>query len=149
MMEPGDRQYLGNINKKKPKAQMSKFTSGLFVFLISGIFHEWIIAVPTGIYNMWAFWGIFGQVPLIVLSSNFDKWYRTFWRPGFTGVNTTGNLFFWLTFCIFGQPMASYLYYRKWAINHNPELYQITYDELARVANGNELLISILQFVIG
>eukprot|EP00835_Amoeboradix_gromovi_P004810 NODE_401_length_9344_cov_0.427366.p4 type:complete len:146 gc:universal NODE_401_length_9344_cov_0.427366:4858-4421(-) len=145
MLQSRDAQYINNVDKP----HLNKFRAGMYVFLISAIFHEWIIAVPTGIYNLWAFWGILGQVPLIVLSTKYDNWYRTFWRPNYTGVNTTGNIFFWLVFCVFGQPMASYLYYRKWAINHNPELYAITEQELGVYGNGNELLISFLRFVIG
>ena len=134
---------------KAPKLSLNKFNAGLAVFLISALFHEWIIAVPTGIYHGWAFGGIFMQIPLIVISTNYDKWYRNYYRPGYKGVNTVGNMFFWLVFCVFGQPMASYLYYRKWAINHNPDLYAITREDLQQFGNGNEWITYILTLLIG
>lgn len=80
------------------------------IFLVSALAHEFLVAVPTQIYQGWAFIGMLLQVPLIGLTAWFAKL-----RPN----SAAGNFFFWLCFCILGQPMVILLYYRAW-INKFP-----------------------------
>ena len=35
-----------------------------------------------------------------------------------------GNLIFWLSFCVVGQPMCALLYYHDWVLAHSPQLLQ-------------------------
>lgn len=49
----------------------------------------------------WSFLGMMGQIPLVAITKYFDKL-----KPG----SSIGNLIFWLTFCIVGQPMAIVMY---------------------------------------
>lgn len=83
----------------------SPVAAQLAVFLISALAHEFIVAIPTRIYQGWALIGMLLQVPLII----FSGWLVKI-RPN----SAVGNFFFWLCFCILGQPMIILLYYRAW-----------------------------------
>ncbi|KAL5768587.1 hypothetical protein ACOSP7_015136 [Xanthoceras sorbifolium] len=74
----------------------------IIAFLVSAIFHELCIAVPCHIFKWWAFIGIMFQVPLVLITS--------FLQTRFIN-SMVGNMIFWFTFCIFGQPMCVLLYY--------------------------------------
>ena len=77
----------------------------LLIFTISALAHEFLVAVPTNIIQGWAFLGMLFQVPLISLTTYYMRC-----RPN----SSFGNFFFWITFCIVGQPMCVLLYYRAW-----------------------------------
>ncbi len=75
----------------------------LFItFLFSAAAHELLIGVPCHLLRGWAFLGILAQVPLIGLTN---------WTARKLKNEQAGNVIFWLSFCIFGQPMAVLLYY--------------------------------------
>ena len=60
-----------------------------------------------------SFLAMMGQIPLIVLTKKIDKKI-----PG----SSVGNIIFWLSFCIVGQPMALLLYtIDYWEKNHSAE----------------------------
>jgi len=71
------------------------------VFLLSAIFHEILVSVPFHMVRPWSFLGMMGQIPLGELTKYWDKL-----RPG----SSVGNVVFWITFCIVGQPMAILMY---------------------------------------
>mmetsp|Transcript_9699 Transcript_9699/g.14558 ORF Transcript_9699/g.14558 Transcript_9699/m.14558 type:complete len:127 (-) Transcript_9699:163-543(-) len=73
----------------------------VIVFAISGVFHEIIISLPFHMISYWSFIGMMGQIPLVWITKYFDKKF-----PG----SSIGNLIFWITFCVVGQPMAILLY---------------------------------------
>lgn len=81
----------------------------LVIFAISAFFHEYLVSVPTHSIQGWAFGLMLMQVPLILLSKQYLKRF-----PG----SSVGNYFFWITLCIFGQPMCVLLYYRAWIKGH-------------------------------
>lgn len=85
--------------------KVSPRISQFAIFLFSAIFHEYIIAVPIKMVRFWAFFGMLFQIPLIQITSMYIKY-----RPN----SSFGNYLFWITFCIFGQPMCVLLYYRAW-----------------------------------
>ena len=72
--------------------------SGLLVFIISGVIHEYLIITPIGVrWNGLVTFGFVSQLPLITLTdSEFVKN-----RP------TLGNCLFWITSCFTGQPLAT------------------------------------------
>jgi len=76
-------------------------SSLLISFLLSAIFHEYILAVPFGRVTGWAFFGMLAQVPLIVLTEPFKKHHYI------------GNIIFWFT-VVLGQHFLIMLYYRDW-----------------------------------
>lgn len=89
-------------------------------FLFSGVLHEVLVGVPTHNILGVAFLGMMGQLPLIFLTDMLKKY-------GGRGHNVklAGNLIFWLSFCIFGQPLAALMYFFA---------YQAKYGEGARPA---------------
>lgn len=91
------------------RAGLSKNFAVLTAFFFSAIFHELIIGVPLKVFRLWAFFGILLQVPLISISKALVKFLKT---------EQLGNIFFWLTFCIFGQPICVLLYYHDYLLTH-------------------------------
>jgi diacylglycerol O-acyltransferase-1 len=85
-------------------------TQAMFVtFLFSAAAHELLVGVPCHVLRLWAFGGIMAQLPLIA----FTNWTSR----KLSGGGQLGNVAFWLSFCILGQPMAVLLYYRD-AVEH-------------------------------
>jgi diacylglycerol O-acyltransferase 1 len=81
--------------------KLSKTASTFIVFLVSAIMHEVLVSVPFHIIRPWSFIGMMGQIPLVAIT----KWlYRKY--PG----SSIGNMIFWLSFCVVGQPMAILFY---------------------------------------
>lgn len=79
------------------------------VFFLSAIMHEVLISVPFHMVRPWSFIGMIMQIPLVAIT-------RFLWKR-FRG-SSVGNVIFWLSFCVVGQPMAILLYtidyqYRK------------------------------------
>ncbi|KAF2734768.1 hypothetical protein EJ04DRAFT_436271 [Polyplosphaeria fusca] len=77
------------------------------VFIISGILHELLVGVPTHNVLGVAFAGMMFQIPLIAITDMLQKW------KGIDG-KTAGNLIFWISFCLVGQPLAALLYFFAW-----------------------------------
>nr|AXM43876.1 diacylglycerol acyltransferase type-1 [Litchi chinensis] len=74
----------------------------IIVFSVSAVFHELCIAVPCHIFKFWAFIGLMFQVPLVLITNYLQSRFSS---------SMVGNMVFWFTFCIFGQPMCVLLYY--------------------------------------
>ena len=103
-----------------------KTVAQIAVFLFSGILHELLVGVPThNIIGMScmpplclhlvlttfclgvAFAGMLLQLPLIAVTDPLAK------MKGMDG-RTLGNIIFWVSFCLVGQPLAALLYYFAW-----------------------------------
>lgn len=56
------------------KRGMSPAVCQLIVFFISAVLHEVLVGVPTHAITGFAFWGMFGQIPLIALTRVLEKW---------------------------------------------------------------------------
>ncbi|ELQ44977.1 diacylglycerol O-acyltransferase 1 [Pyricularia oryzae Y34] len=82
-------------------------TASASVFLISAVLHEILVGVPTHNIIGVAFMGMFLQVPLIILTAPLEK------RKSPTG-KLIGNSIFWVSFTIFGQPLAALMYFYAW-----------------------------------
>lgn len=93
----------------------SKPAAGIVVFFISAVFHELLVGVPLHMLRAWAFLGIMGQVPMMYLTDVLRKWVKN---------DTVGNVVFWVSFCIIGQPLSLMLYYHDYVINHDPTALQ-------------------------
>lgn len=86
----------------------------IITFLFSGILHELLIGVPTHNVLGFAFFGMVGQLPLIFLTDPLAK---------LKGHNARmiGNLVFWFTFCVFGQPIAAMAYFFAWQAKYGQD----------------------------
>ncbi|KAF2277977.1 uncharacterized protein EI97DRAFT_373863 [Westerdykella ornata] len=79
----------------------------MIVFCISGVLHELLVGIPTHNVIGVAFAGMMFQIPLILLTDVI----QTF--KGIRG-KVAGNMIFWISFCIVGQPLAALLYFFAW-----------------------------------
>ena len=83
-----------------------KHVSTFVVFLFSAVFHELIISTPFRRYSMHAFMGMLAQAPLSFVTKALDKRFDNAFF---------GNVIFWMTFCVLGQPMGILLMaYEHW-----------------------------------
>ena len=74
----------------------SKAGAMFVVFLLSAIVHEVLISVPFHLIRPWSFLGMMAQIPLVFITKYCDdRW------PG----SSVGNIIFWISFCIVGQPV--------------------------------------------
>lgn len=94
----------------------SKTLAMLIVFTVSATLHEILVSAPFHVVTVpWSFIGMMMQVPLVAVAKIIHTR-----NPG----SSLGNIIFWFTFCVIGQPMvilmctADYQYYAK----HNAEL---------------------------
>lgn len=78
----------------------------LMSFFVSAIFHEVIIVFPLKFKCRypWSFLSIMAQVPLILFSQKLQEKFGDRW----------GNLIFWISFCVIGQPICLLNYYYDW-----------------------------------
>jgi diacylglycerol O-acyltransferase-1 len=83
----------------------SRFSASIAIFAISGVFHELIVSVPFRMIKLWAFLGMFGQIPLSLLTR------------AMTRTRHWGNLVFWVSILL-GQPFLIMMYYRDWYVGH-------------------------------
>jgi diacylglycerol O-acyltransferase-1 len=83
------------------RMNLSRQFSTFLVFLFSAVMHEVLISIPFHSLRPWAFLGMMGQIPLVVVTKYLYRKY-----PG----SSIGNILFWVTFCVVGQPMAILLY---------------------------------------
>eukprot|EP00879_Flechtneria_rotunda_P001155 GHRR01001301.1.p1 GENE.GHRR01001301.1~~GHRR01001301.1.p1 ORF type:complete len:734 (+),score=273.16 GHRR01001301.1:306-2204(+) len=90
-------------------AGVGKYRAMLVVFFVSAALHELAVGVPLRMLRGWAFWGMMAQVPLIGLTEKLRKRIKS---------DSLGNMMFWASFCVFGQPMCLILYYHDWLLNN-------------------------------
>ncbi|KAK4241731.1 diacylglycerol O-acyltransferase 1 [Achaetomium macrosporum] len=82
-------------------------TASTAVFLVSAVLHELLVGVPT--HNMIgvAFLGMILQLPLIQITQRLE-------RMKSAGGKLLGNTIFWVSFTVFGQPLAALMYFYAW-----------------------------------
>ena len=83
----------------------------LIVFTLSAILHEVLVSVPFHMIRPWSFLGMMGQIPLVAITKALQKN-----NPG----SSIGNVIFWLSFCIIGQPMAILMYTADYQLANKP-----------------------------
>ncbi|CAL7950423.1 unnamed protein product [Xylocopa violacea] len=94
-------------------------TASVTVFFISAFFHEYLVSVPLKTFQIWAFIGMMGQIPLSLLSKKVEKHYGARW----------GNITVWASLII-GQPLCIMMYYHDYAITHFGEILVEDYSEV-------------------
>lgn len=104
---PVHRWCVRHVFKPLLRAGYSPFAAQLIVFFISAFFHEYLISAPLRVFKLYAFIGMFVQIPLIFVS----QWLQRKLGP------RAGNLCVWLSLIV-GQPMAIMMYYMDFVIEH-------------------------------
>lgn len=84
------------------RLQYSKKIAVFCAFLFSALLHEIIISIPFRRISYHAFIGMLAQAPLVTITRKVNELFNN---------QVAGNVFFWLTFCIIGQPVGVILYY--------------------------------------
>ena len=74
-------------------------------FLFSALLHELLVSVPFHMPRLYAFGAMLGQIPLVAITKVLEERW-SLWKEV-----QAGNITFWISFCIVGQPMAVLLYY--------------------------------------
>lgn len=88
--------YFPLRRRKTPKG-----VATLLVFLVSALLHEYAIIGIFKVVSGVGFFGIICQLPIIIFQDNF--------KSALSGL--TGNVIFWATFCVIGQPFAAVFIY--------------------------------------
>ncbi|KAK9719086.1 hypothetical protein K7432_005035 [Basidiobolus ranarum] len=87
------------------RAGISPFGAMCVTFFISAVLHELLIGIPTHIVSGLAFWGMLGQIPMVMLTGMISQKFPK---------SSAGNIVFWVSFCILGQPFMVVSYYYQW-----------------------------------
>ncbi|KAJ1456715.1 MBOAT, membrane-bound O-acyltransferase family-domain-containing protein [Pelagophyceae sp. CCMP2097] len=83
-------------------AGYSKPAAMIAVFFVSASLHEVLVSAPCHVLRLYAFAGMMAQIPLIYLTNILaDKFPKS----------RVGNVLFWCTFCVFGQPLCLMIYF--------------------------------------
>jgi diacylglycerol O-acyltransferase-1 len=75
--------------------------SMFFTFFLSAVAHEYLISGACRILTYWAFIAMMSQIPMIIVMDLFKKQLER---------SQIGNVVFWVSFCIIGQPIAVLIY---------------------------------------
>lgn len=79
------------------RKQVSRNMAVFACFLFSAIMHEVVISIPFRHISCHAFLGMVAQAPLVLLTKKFNE---------IVDNPFLGNCFFWVSFCIIGQPLG-------------------------------------------
>ena len=97
------------------KYQVSPSVAIISVFTFSAIVHEIIFGIPTHNLTGIAFLGMLGQIPLIILTNYMNSFKTNHSETTDKKYDTLGNLIFWISFTVVGQPACTLLYYHEWS----------------------------------
>eukprot|EP00331_Platyophrya_macrostoma_P023723 CAMPEP_0176438170 /NCGR_PEP_ID=MMETSP0127-20121128/19114_1 /TAXON_ID=938130 /ORGANISM="Platyophrya macrostoma, Strain WH" /LENGTH=472 /DNA_ID=CAMNT_0017822049 /DNA_START=290 /DNA_END=1708 /DNA_ORIENTATION=+ len=92
------------------KNKVPKELALFLVFFVSAVAHEYIVSAALRMYGYWAFVGMMGQAPIMVLQSYAERIFRT-------KNSQIGNVMFWISFCIIGQPFCLLIYYYLYVVH--------------------------------
>jgi diacylglycerol O-acyltransferase-1 len=107
---PVHRWCVRHVYKPLVRNGFSRLSASLAVFLISAIFHEYLVSVPLHLFRLWAFFAMLSQIPLNIITQKVLKGGRA------------GNIVVWLSLIV-GQPMAILMYVHDWyQLNYPLEL---------------------------
>lgn len=93
---------------------MNPVLAQILTFIFSASLHEILVGVPTHNVLGLAFMGMMFQIPLILITDVFRK-KEGYWPK------LVGNLIFWCTFCLVGQPVAALGYYFAWQAKYGAQ----------------------------
>lgn len=99
--------YLPLVN-----AGLGKHASSLICFIFSGAVHEYVVSMSLKSFNGWFLMAMMAQIPLHFATSFVKRRFPS-----------AANIFFWLSFCVVGQPMTILLIYRTFYIKNEIDLH--------------------------
>jgi len=88
---------------------VSSNVAKLLVFLVSALLHEVLISIPCHMVGYYAFLGMLAQVPSVYFSQLLNKIVK---NP------VIGNVMFWCTLPLIGQPVLILLYWYQYFQTH-------------------------------
>mmetsp|Transcript_85978 Transcript_85978/g.248270 ORF Transcript_85978/g.248270 Transcript_85978/m.248270 type:complete len:245 (-) Transcript_85978:52-786(-) len=91
--------FLPTIN-----AGLGKPAAVFGTFFVSAVFHEVLVSIPCHTFRLWSFFGMMAQLPLVHLTAAIDRRLKG---------SQLGNIIFWISFCIVGQPLCVLLYFAQ------------------------------------
>lgn len=94
--------------------------ASIAVFTLSAILHELLVGVPTHNIIGVAFVGMIIQIPMIALTTPFEKM-----SPKHVYGKIIGNCIFWVSFTLIGQPLAALLYFFAWQAKYGSQIPRI------------------------
>lgn len=86
------------------KKGLKRSMANLVVFLISAVAHEYLVSVPLGLLSYYAFLAMLLQSPMIFFELKFNKALKL-------DTSQLGNVSFWISYCVLGQPICVGIYY--------------------------------------
>lgn len=101
----------------------------ILTFLFSALLHELLVGIPTHNILGLAFFGMVIQLPLIFLTDVLKRGKGEGWR-------TLGNLIFWVSFCLVGQPVAALGYYFAWQAKYGQRAGMLQHPDLSTLLKG-------------
>lgn len=99
---PVHKWFKRHIYKPLLIKKYSKLTAQSACFFISAVAHEYVLSISTKKFCGWLFVGMMAQVPYIYITQFIQR-----------RCSYLANFFFWMSFCIIGQPAVVVLYYRS------------------------------------
>jgi len=106
------RHIYNPIRRKK----IPKFIAGLVVWIVSAIFHEYIISGALAKIHYSAFFAMMANFPVQIFQELLKNFKLVSDR------STILNVFFWISFCFLGQPLCILLYCYSYYSDHPDQL---------------------------
>ena len=83
------------------RRKISRGVAMVLVFTFSAILHEYMLAGCFGVITLIGFNGMMAQLPVIMIQDKFKRFFG----------GQIGNIFFWIFFCVIGQPSGMVVVY--------------------------------------
>ncbi|KAJ8599368.1 hypothetical protein CTAYLR_007027 [Chrysophaeum taylorii] len=83
------------------------------VFFVSASLHELLVSGSCHVLNLWVFAAMLAQMPLIALTN--------FLADKIPSKSRLGNVLFWISFCVIGQPLCIMIYTHQFVAVHAAE----------------------------
>lgn len=105
---PVHRWLLRHVYKPLLYRGVSHYRAGLVVFVVSAVFHEYLVGVALDCFVGFGFMAMMVQIPLMAITSKLLDGAQA------------GNLLFWGSICL-GQPFGTLMYYYLWHTRQYPD----------------------------
>ena len=94
------------------RRKINKFICALFVWIVSAVFHEYIVSGALGKLHFSAFIAMMANFPASIIQEVLKK------MKVLADQSTMNNVMFWISFCFLGQPLCIILYAYSYFKDH-------------------------------